>query len=1457
MRKKQDTTLPKLIVLLPFFLLTAVLQCYSQNPVANFTSNTTSGCSPLFVQFTDQSTGNPFSWSWDLGNGQLSTARNPVGTYSQPGTYTVRLVVKNSAGIDEEIKTNYITVSPSPQASFSANITTSCVPATIQFTDQSTTPPGAGVITDWLWDFGDGNTSIQQNPSHIFTATGFYTISLRIKSTSGCQSFVSIGRYIRVVSGISADFSFSQPGTCQAPFLINFQDQSSGPGTLTYLWSFGNGGPTSTLQNPSSTYAATGTYPVQLNVQSSLGCSGTITKNITITGKTTDFIAPASICIGQTVTFKNNSSPPPLSSSWDFGDGTTSSQTSPTKTFFNGGAYQVKLINNYGNCSDSITKTVNVISQPAVNFTANDSTACSAPFTVKFTDTSPAASTWIWDFGDGGTSIQQNPTHTYTSSGNFNVTLSITLPGGCSNTITKNQFIKIQSTTVGIANVPAGGCIPFTFSPLAAIQSVDSIVSYVWDMGEPGGIYNTQFPTHTYNSVGNYTVTLTVTSQSGCVRTVTVPNGVRTGTHPTVNFSLTPNNVCASTPVQFTDLSITSPGAFVQWLWDFGDSTTSISQNPQHVYVDTGALVVKLIVSNNGCLDSAFQPIRVLPPVAIFGYKLNCNNRTQVTFLDSSLANPIYGPVTYEWRMGDPANTIIFGSTPPVFNYPAIGTYTATLIVTNGPCSYQTTKQIIIADEPAGFTISKNPICKSEVFTLSATTSTPAHIKDYTWSIGTATISDTTRSIQYNLSAYGSYDVTLTLEDINGCFNTQTIANYITVSGPIANFSPNGPGGCVNSTIGFTDLSTPAGAITQWTWNYGDGNQQTYTSPPFNHTYVQTGSYSVSLMIKTTAVCADTITLPNSVIITQPVAAFKGDTIYCPLSLLQFVDTSSGSGLTHTWYFGDGGTSTLQNPTHSYPMGNNAYNVKLVITDMVGCRDSVTKNQYVKIRSPRPAFSMIDSIGVCIPLITSFNFLGTDYQSFYWDFGDGGTGSAQNPSHFYNLYGTFTPKLYLIGPGGCIDSAQSTVKVYDPSTDMQIAASPVSACNTITTNFNLTTLPGFKFKFYFGDGKVDSSQQATLSHSYNSPGVYYPYIIVSDKFGCDAVHYGEPIYVYGAIPLFGKDKKEFCDLGEVFFINYTLNNDPIVSTVWDFGDGNTSTAWEPSHIFSGAGTYLVKLTVSTQNQCTSSYTDTIRVYQTPQLSITGKDTLCINSAEIFNGVLSQPDSTITWQWNFGNGSSSPLQNSPVVYTATGNYTISLTAANKLGCSDTETHLINVVGLPTAVAVTNPLSIISGGSTTLNMNYTGPIVYYNWLPTQNLSCTNCMTPVANPQFTTRYVVQIEDRYGCKNSGEITVQVVCTGQNFFIPNTFSPNGDGSNDVFYLRGTGLFRVKVLRVFNRWGELVFEKREFPVNNPVYGWDGSYKGKKGQADVYVYQLEILCNNGELIKYAGNIALIQ
>ncbi len=521
--------------------------------------------------------------------------------------------------------------------------------------------------------------------------------------------------------------------------------------------------------------------------------------------------------------------------------------------------------------------------------------------------------------------------------------------------------------------------------------------------------------------------------------------------------------------------------------------------------------------------------------------------------------------------MGDPANTVVTVKDPPVFSYPSPGTYTVTLIIENGLCSDTLTKPIIIVDEIADFSINKNPVCKNVPFTLSAINSDAAHIVNYTWTIDGTPVGGG-RTLTHQIPATGLYDVSLTIADLNGCTDTKTVTDYIDVKGSVAKFVPVTPGACANKTVTFTDQSTSSTSIVKWDWNFGDGTPpQSFTAPPFTHTYAQTGRYVVLLTVTDAAGCSDKYTLPTTLRVTNPVAGFRADTFYCPATPLQFVDTSSGTGLTYIWSFGDGNTSTLQNPKNSYPLADATYSVKLKIRDISGCEDSVTKTDYIKIRSPKPAFDIKDTATFCPPLRTSFTFKGTDYKSFYWDFGDGGRSSLPNPTYFYSNIGHYTPKLYLVGPGGCIDSAESSVSVYDPvaSTKINYVLPTGPICNSLNVDFSLVVPSAFKFYFHFGDGVIDSSQQKTLSHFYSRPSFNTPRIELFDTTsGCQVSILGtKRIDVLGAIPLFGKDKKEFCDRGTVTFKNFTTKNDPIVSNVWTFGDNTTSTDLEPITYF--------------------------------------------------------------------------------------------------------------------------------------------------------------------------------------------------------------------------------------------------------------------------------------------------
>jgi gliding motility-associated-like protein len=167
-----------------------------------------------------------------------------------------------------------------------------------------------------------------------------------------------------------------------------------------------------------------------------------------------------------------------------------------------------------------------------------------------------------------------------------------------------------------------------------------------------------------------------------------------------------------------------------------------------------------------------------------------------------------------------------------------------------------------------------------------------------------------------------------------------------------------------------------------------------------------------------------------------------------------------------------------------------------------------------------------------------------------------------------------------------------------------------------------------------------------------------------------------------------------------------------------------------------------------------------------------------------------------------------------------------------------------------------ITIMAGNPVMIPITYSPNVATYIWTPATGLSCTTCPQPFAVPKFATTYSVLYTDSNGCVNTDAIKVLVQCKNANLFMPNTFSPNADGSNDVFYPRGSGIHSVKTLRIFNRWGEIVFEKRNFPINDSSSGWNGTYKGNKPQQDVYIFQVEVYCENGQLITMDGNISLI-
>jgi gliding motility-associated-like protein len=1454
------TTILKFVVV-SFLLSVTNNSAYSQAPVANFTGTPTAGCSPLIVNFQDLSTGSPNSWNWSFGNGNTSSLQNPTASYFTPGTYTVSLTSTNASGSNTLTLTQYITVYEAPVVDFSGSPISGCFPLRVQFSDLST--PGTGnTNVSWLWDFGNGTTSTLQNPFVTYTTAGPFTITLQVTNDKGCTKTISRPNYVNVTPGVKALFTNTQSTVCNAPASISFTNNSTGPPVLSYFWDFGDGN-FSNAVNPVHTYFSNGSFIVTLVTSSSAGCIDTLKSSpILIGGFTTSFNAPASVCVNEAVTFTNTSSPPPNSSSWTFGDGGTANTIHATHSYSVPGNYTVWLYNTFSSCNDSISQNITVNPRPVADFSAPVTTRCEPPLTVNFQDLSTgAAVSWQWDFGDGNTSVLQNPIHTYTSYGSFTVTLIASNAFGCTDTMTRTNYIRIQRASISIPALPARGCIPFTITMIPVITSLDVVTSYDWDFGD-GGTSTLANPTHTYIAQGTYTVRLIITTSTGCSDTLTIPAAIRVGSKPVADFSAFPIPVCGTQPVYFTDL--TTPVAD-EWEWDFGDGSISLVQNPSHRYSDTGYFTIRLIATNNGCRDTLVKMnyVRVLPPIAIFTPVPNCNNRLQFSFTDQSIVDPSLAPLTWEWDFGDgsPVSTI----QNPVHNFPAFAFYTVRLIVTNGACADTTFRTIQTIDNSPDLIADQIAACKTATINFTATNINPANITNYNWDFGDGgTGNATVPTISHSYTAAGTYTVSLTITDNNGCNDAVSKPNYIRINGPSANFNASNVAGCSGLTTTFNDLSVTDGTntINNWQWDFGDGIIQNFSSPPFQHTYNMAGVFSVKLIITDAAGCKDSVTLNNLIITTDPLPDFiSADTLTCPGATVSFTNTSAPAGFSSQWEFGDGGISAMTSPTHVYA-ATGVYSVKLRIRDTNGCADSLTRNAYISVDLPVANFSMNDSISSCTPFQIQFTNTSTYYSSALWDFGPGeGTSGLTNPVHYYSVPGTYPVKLLVTSPGGCLDSIIKTITVSD-TIGSRLNYLPLNGCKPLAVSLNAFTTGQIDSYFWdFGDGNTQTTTTPNVNYIYASSfGNFLPKVIMYDPSGCVIPLQGlDTVYVTGANARFGIDNKFFCDFGTVNFTDSTTFNDPIISYNWSFGDGGTSSNQHPVHTYTSPGIYTVQLSIQTQIGCRDTLTkpNIVKVVQRPLIDIGGDSTVCINLPLLHTGIFLQPDtSVVAWQWSFPNGNTSTLQDPPAqVYTTAGTFMITTIAVNSSGCKDTTRQNVYVNPLP-VVNMPGQMTIQNGFPVTIPATYSPNTVSWIWSPSGGLSCANCPTPDAGPKFDTRYQVYFTDANGCVNTGNVLVTVICKNANLFIPNTFSPNADGSNDIFYPRGKGLERVTLLRIFNRWGEVVFEKRNFPVNDPSSGWNGTYKGKKPQADVYVYQAEVFCENGDIIKLNGNIALI-
>ncbi len=1028
---------------------------YAGAPTANFSFTTS--CSGLTVPFTDLSAGGASSWQWDFGDMTTSNQQNPTHTFPANGTYTVTLTVDNGSGCSG-VMSQQVTVNTNiPSASFTA-------PAVCEGTVSAFNDLSAGAPVSWLWNFGDpasgaSNTSNSQNPNHSFSAPGTYSVSLEVTNAAGCSNTVVQNVVVNAnpsitlsdVSICSGDqttlsgpagfnsYAWTPGGNTQSiivsplsttsysltvidnnncqdsdvldvivnplPVALAGSDTTICEGTTailngdgagaggTYLWNPGN------LAGQSVSVSPVSTTDYTVRATDIQGCSNTDILRVNVNpmpqvsaGDDTD------ICKGDSITITAIAGGGNYV--WNPGGYLTSSiRVAPANTT----TYTVTVSDGIG-CAgiDQVEIVVNPLPVASFSSTAPACVNASVNFSDASNITSGSISNWTWLFGDGQSANVQNPSKSYTTSGAYNVSLTVASDAGCLDTIV--NAININPLPVANAGNDDDICPGFS-----ATLTGSGGTQYLWT---PGGM-NTASITVSPASTTLYT--LQVTDANGCVNTdeaQVIVNPV-----PAANAGID-RDICFG---ESTTLVATGIGDYTWTPGNVNTANYTISPGATSTYTVR-------VVNVYGCEDSDEVLVRVNPlPVSSFSSTGPVCQYSNVSFTDLSSISS--GSISgWEWDLGNGVQSTVQN---PALAYNIPGTYPVNLIVTTDKgCKDTTTNTLTIWAEPVASFTNTN-VCEGIPIQFTNTsTIADASPLTYSWDLGDGTPSGQA-SPSHLYTGYGSYLAVLNVTSSNGCNDQITrVVNVYAIPSADFVFNP----ACEDNAAVFNDRSTVAdGFINSWYWTFGDGESGMVQSP--SHTYDDPGHYPVNLLIASNHGCRDSI---DGVIriIPRPVADFstENDCEGYPIQLTDLSYPVTGSIVQYLWSFGDGSTSVDQSPVHLYSSPG-WYEVALTVVTDSGCATTLSRPNALQIYdAPDALFSSTDSEASDLYPLVNFNNQTGSQAFYYWNFGDGTTSQDYSPSHMYPGIGVYDVQLIAIDFNGCVDSILSRVEIRPTST---------------------------------------------------------------------------------------------------------------------------------------------------------------------------------------------------------------------------------------------------------------------------------------------------------------------------------------------------------------------------------------------------------------------------------------
>ena len=1243
-------------------------------PEVDFTMSDSILCSENDIQFTTIASANVVEWEWDFGDGSISGDPNPNHYYNVPGTYTVTLTVTDDTGCSSTIEKQVI-ILEKPLADYSYMLV-DC--SSLAFQDLSTPPPGYNLV-EWYWDFDDGTTSDLQNPVHSFPSGGVYDVMLVVTSEENGNSCSDSITQTILVAGLPSVFYTWNPEPTMLGGQTDFYG-TSGSTITDWYWDFGDGNFAIT-QDASHIYATVGVYDVELTVIDIDGCTNSIIQQVTVVNiPELDFSWDIS-CVGDQVQFTVENPPTDIpavvSWDWDFGDGGSSTMMDPIHVYMNANTYDVSLtiVDTMG-ASNTLIKQITVTPLPNSAFSVETPTCENNP--VQFHDHSSTPTgyitQWHWDFGDGTTQTVLFPndpdvSYTYATTGNYIVTLTVTNSDSCTNT--SDNPVTIISSPIAMFSF-SEGCLsnPIIFTDLSQDNSAGPIISWNWNFDDPAsGSTNTsdlQNPLHIFSAAGDYDVTLSILNSNGCgsdtVLTVTVADD------PEIDFTFT--EACLGTEIEFE--SVTSADVST-YEWNFGDGGSSNEPNPTYIYGSVGDYMVTLtIVTTEGCMATVSYEVTVRPlPMPNFNHTGPTCLNEEVEFTDLS-SSPNGLIEIWEWDFGD-GNTVTINApaNPDVTHlYANEGTYDVILKVTDSDgCENEVIKQLQVVSSPIA-DYSYDETCYNEpvYFTDLSTANGGSDIQSWEWFFGDAASGVNNNSSLQNpthiFSAPGPYTVTLIINNTMGC--SDTTEQDITVDElPSATIGVVDDSICLGTLAEFSGIGTN---ISSWYWEFGDGGTSIEQNP--SYMYMLSGDYTVTLLVTEAGTEQCTYTTDTTISVSDsPEASFEyqntclGDSTYfTDLSFSQY-----GFITTWEWDFGDGDTSTDEDPSHLYS-DNNDYQVTLIVTDNYGCSNTIT--QWIQIfDSPIPAFSWYQE---CDPLGQTHFFdeslMGEDnspIESWNWHINEGYYSSEIDPSYIYNILDTcYTVVLEITDGNGCISRDTNTQVCLFGEFEIDFTSSV--SCLNEPTLFTASYLPEndsiASYSWNFNDGTPDEvTYYDTILHTFANPGLYIVTLTAVDTNDCTTTIYREVTVDSLPTAQFTNTigscsmPTEFTDisLGGGEFIEFWS---------WDFGDlasgvDNTSTLQNPTHIYGPVdSTYQVKLVVTNFNGCKDSVIQDVYVepciladFTLPEGPNCARNEVCFTD----NSALSSNNTLIDqWRWDFGDGTTYNYgtQQNPVCHT---------------------------------------------------------------------------------------------------------------------------------------------------------------------------------------------------------------